>query len=77
MHRPHRDCRDRAPCSIDAVLDLRRDDFIDAVRQNRLAPYEFPDAIIHDGLDLFSDPGLEALLKLNHLVLLGRKYVID
>ena len=60
--------------SINAVLNLRRDDFTDAVRQNMLAAYEFLDAIIHDGLDLFSDPGLEALLKLNHLVLLGRDY---
>jgi len=60
--------------SINAVLNLRRDDFTDAVRQNMLAAYEFLDAVIHDGLDLFTDPGLEALLKLNHLVLLGRDY---
>ena len=60
--------------SINAVLNLRRDDFTDAVRQNMLAAYEYLDAIIHDGLDLFSNPGLEVLLKLNHLVLLGRDY---
>ena len=28
--------------------------------------------IVHDGVDLFSDEGLEALLQLNHLVVLGR-----
>ena len=39
-----------------------------------LAAYEFLDAIVHDGVDLFSDQGLEALLQLNHLVLLGRGY---
>jgi hypothetical protein len=60
--------------SINAVLRLRRDDFTDAVRQNMLAAYEFLDAIVNDGVDLFSDQGLEALLQLNHLVLLGRDY---
>jgi hypothetical protein len=28
----------------------------------------------HEDLDLFGDDGLEALLQLNHLVLLGRGY---
>lgn len=58
--------------SINAILNLRRDDFTDAVRQNMLAAYEFLDAVVRDGLDPFSDPGLEALLELNRLVLLGR-----
>jgi hypothetical protein len=39
-----------------------------------LAAYEFLDAIVHDGVDLFSDQGLETLLQLNHLVLLGKNY---
>jgi hypothetical protein len=60
--------------SINAALKLRRDDFTDVVRRNMLAAYEFLDAIVHDGLDLFSDQGVEALLQLNHLVLLGRGY---
>jgi len=60
--------------SINAALKLRRDDFTDIVRQNMLAAYEFLDAIIADGVDLFSDEGLETLLQLNHLVLLGRDY---
>ena len=60
--------------SINAVLRSRRDDFTDTVRQNMLAAYEFLDAIVHDSVDLFSDQGLEALLQLNHLVLLGRDY---
>jgi len=60
--------------SINAALKLRRDDFTDDVRQNMLAAYEFLDAIVHDGVDLFSAQGLEALLQLNHLVLLGRGY---
>lgn len=59
---------------INAVLNLRRDDFSDTVRQNMLTAYEFLDAIVADDLDLFSDTGLEALLQLNHLVLLGRGY---
>jgi hypothetical protein len=59
---------------INAVLNCRRDDFSDAVRQNMLTAYEFLDAVVDDGLDLFSDEGLEALLQLNHLVLLGRGY---
>ena len=60
--------------SINAVLRSRRDDFTDTVRQNMLAAYGFLDAIVHDGVDLFSDQGLEALLQLNHLVLLGKDY---
>jgi hypothetical protein len=59
---------------INAVLNCPRDDFTDAVRQNMLTAYEFLDAVVHDGLDLFSNEGLEALLELNHLVLLGRGY---
>jgi hypothetical protein len=39
-----------------------------------LAAYEFLDSIVHDSVDLFSDQGLEALLQLNHLVLLGEDY---
>jgi hypothetical protein len=60
--------------SINAALKLRRDDFTDVVRQNMLAAYEFLDAIVHDGVDFFGDDGLEVLLQLNHLVLLGRNY---
>ena len=60
--------------AINAALNLRRDDFSDAVRQNMLTAYEFLDAVVADDLDLFSDAGLEALLQLNHLVLLGRSY---
>ena len=60
--------------SINAALKIRRDDFTDDVRQNMIAAYEFLDAIVHDDVDLFSDQGLEALLALNHLVLLGRGY---
>ena len=60
--------------SINAVLRSRRDDFTDNVRQNMLAAYEFLDSIVHDSVDLFSDQGLEALLQLNHLVLLGKGY---
>ena len=60
--------------SINAVLRSRRDDFTDTVRQNMIAAYQFLDAIVQDGVDLFSDEGLEALLHLNHLVLLGRSY---
>jgi hypothetical protein len=59
---------------INAVLECRRDDFTDLVRQNMLAAYEFLDAVVADDLDLFSDEGMEALLQLNHLVLLGRGY---
>jgi hypothetical protein len=55
-------------------LKLRRDEFTDVVRQNMLSAYEFLDAIVHDDVDLFSEEGLEALLKLNHLVLLGSDY---
>ena len=60
--------------AINTVLNCRRDDFSDGVRRNMLAAYEFLDAILEDGLDLFSDQGLEALLQLNHLVLLGKGY---
>ena len=59
---------------INAVLDCRRDDFSDTVRQNMLTAYEFLDTVVNDRLDLFSGQGLEALLELNHLVLLGRGY---
>ena len=60
--------------AINAVLNCRRDDFTDTVRQNMLTAYEFLDAVVDDDLDLFSAEGLEALLQLNHLVLLGRGY---
>jgi hypothetical protein len=60
--------------AINAMLNCRRDDFTDAVRQNMLAAYEFLDAVVDDEIDLFSDEGLEALLQLNHLVLLGKEY---
>jgi hypothetical protein len=60
--------------AINAVLNCRRDDFTDTVRQNMLAAYEFLDAVVDHNLDLFGDEGLEALLQLNHLVLLGRGY---
>jgi hypothetical protein len=60
--------------AINAVLSCRRDDFNDTVRHNMLAAYEFLDAVVKDDLDLFSEEGLEALLQLNHLVLLGRGY---
>jgi hypothetical protein len=49
-------------------------DFTDMVRQNMLTAYEFLDAVVDHKLDLFSDEGLEALLQLNHLVLLGKGY---
>ena len=60
--------------AINAVLNCRRDDFSDTVRQNMLTAYEFLNAVVDRNLDLFSDEGLEALLQLNHLVLLGRGY---
>ncbi len=60
--------------AINSVLNCRRDDFNDTVRQNMLTAYEFLDAIVAEDLDLFSAEGLEALLQLNHLVLLGRGY---
>jgi prophage maintenance system killer protein len=60
--------------AINTVLKCRRDDFTDAVRQNMLTAYEFLDAVVDDEIDLFSDEGLEALLQLNHLVLLGKSY---
>jgi hypothetical protein len=60
--------------AINALLNCRRDDFTDTVRQNMLTAYEFLDAVVHDEIDLFSDEGPEALLQLNHLVLLGKGY---
>jgi hypothetical protein len=60
--------------AINAALNCRRDDFTDTVRQNMLSAYEFLDAVVGDDLDFFRDEGLEALLQLNHLVLLGRGY---
>ncbi len=60
--------------AINAALRNRRDDFTDLVRRNMLAAYEFLDAVVEHDLDLFSEEGLEALLQLNHLVLLGRGY---
>ena len=60
--------------AINAMLTCRRDEFTDMVRQNMVAAYEYLDAIVQYNLDLFSDDGLEALLQLNHLVLLGRGY---
>ena len=60
--------------AINAMLNCRRDDFTDTVRQNMLTAYEFLDAVMDDDVDLFSDEGLEALLKLNHFVLLGKGY---
>jgi hypothetical protein len=68
-----RDVQSHFP-AINALLNSRRDEFTDTVRQNMLAAYEFLDAIVNNDLDLFSDKGLEALLQLNHLVLLGRGY---
>lgn len=60
--------------AINALLNCRRDDFTDMVRQNMLAAYEFMDAIVRQDLDLFGGDGLEALLQLNHIVLLGEGY---
>jgi prophage maintenance system killer protein len=60
--------------TINSVLNCRRDDFTDKVRRNMLAAYEFLDMIVYDELDLFSSAGLQALLQLNHLVLLGKGY---
>ena len=60
--------------AINAVLNCRRDDFTDTVRQNMLTAYEYLDAVVDDDLDFFSDKGIEALLQLNHLVLLGKGY---
>jgi hypothetical protein len=59
---------------INAVLNCRRDEFTNIVRRNMLAAYEFLDAAVDDDVDLFSEQGLEVLLQLNHLVLLGRGY---
>jgi hypothetical protein len=50
--------------AINAVLNCRRDDFSDTVRQNMLTAYEFLDAVVDEDLYLFSDEGLEALLQL-------------
>ena len=60
--------------AINFMLTCRRDEFTETVRQNMVAAYEFLDAVVADDLDLFSEEGLEALLQLNHLVLLGRGY---
>ena len=60
--------------AINARLTCRPDEFTETVRQNMVAAYEFLDAVVADDLDLFSEDGLEALLQLNHLVLLGRGY---
>ena len=60
--------------AINATLNCRRDDFTDTVRENMIAAYEFLDAVVDQGLDLFSRDGLEALLQMNHVVLLGRGY---
>ncbi len=60
--------------AINAALNSRRDDLTDTVRENMLSAYEFLDAIVAQDLDLFGEEGLEALLQLNHLVLLGRGY---
>jgi hypothetical protein len=60
--------------AINAVLNCRRDDFTDTVRQNMLAAYGFLDAVVDGNVDFFSREGLEALLQLNHLVLLGQGY---
>jgi hypothetical protein len=60
--------------AINALLHCRRDDFTDTVRKNMIAAYEFLDAMVAQDLDLFSRNGLEALLQLNHIVLLGRGY---
>ena len=40
--------------SINAALNLRRDDFTDAVRQNMIAAYGFLDAMVRDEVDLYS-----------------------
>ena len=60
--------------AINATLNCRRDDFTDTVRENMIAAYEFLDAVVDQGLDLFSRDGLEALLQMNHVVLLGTGY---
>lgn len=57
--------------AINAQLKLSRDDFTDTVRQNMVSAFEFLDMLVDQNVDLFSDEGLEALLQLNHLVLLG------
>jgi hypothetical protein len=60
--------------AINAQLKLHRDDFTDTVRQNMVSAFEFLDALVDQNVDLSSDEGLEALLQLNHLVLLGKGY---
>ena len=60
--------------AINATLTSRRDEFTDTVRENMGAAYEFLDAVVNQDLDLFSGDGLEALLQMNHIVLLGRGY---
>lgn len=60
--------------TINAMLKCRRDDFSDTVRRNMIAAYEFLGSLVEGDLDFFSDEGLEALLQLNHLVLLGKGY---
>ena len=59
--------------AINAVLNLRRDDFSDAVRQNMVTAYEFLDALVDEDLDLFSDEGLEALLQLAQAIIRDSK----
>ena len=68
-----RDVQSHFP-AINAVLNCRRDEFTDTVLRNMVAAYEFLDALVADELDLFTDEGLEAMLQLNHLVLLGKGY---
>jgi hypothetical protein len=60
--------------AINATLSVRRDDFDDEVRQNMVAAYEFLDEVVRHGVDLFNEEGLEVLLQLNHIVLLGKGY---
>lgn len=73
IDRELRDVQHHFP-AINAVLNCRRDDFTDTVRENMVAAYEFLDAVVAQDLDLFCHDGLEALLQMNHLVLLGRGY---
>lgn len=39
-----------------------------------VAAYEFLDSLVGQKVDLFSEEGVEALLQLNHVVLLGKGY---
>jgi hypothetical protein len=73
INRELRDVQHHFP-TINAMLRSRRDDFSDAVRKNMIAAYGFLDSLVESDLDLFGDEGLEALLQLNHLVLLGKGY---